>query len=54
MTQGEFIRPLDDGGPFVFFGHRRLSIIDLAGGHQPLSNENETVWVIFNGEIYNF
>jgi asparagine synthase (glutamine-hydrolysing) len=51
---GEFIRPLDDGGPFVFFGHRRLSIIDLSGGHQPLSNENETVWVIFNGEIYNF
>jgi asparagine synthase (glutamine-hydrolysing) len=35
-------------------GHRRLSIIDLASGHQPLSNENETVWVTFNGEIYNF
>ena len=51
---GEYIRPLDERGPFVFFGHRRLSIIDLAGGHQPLSNENETVWVIFNGEIYNF
>jgi asparagine synthase (glutamine-hydrolysing) len=51
---GEFIRGLDDGGVFVFFGHRRLSIIDLAGGHQPLSNENETVWVILNGEIYNF
>src|SRR4030043_1070400 len=51
---GEYIRPLDDQGPFVFFGHRRLSIIDLSGGHQPLSNENEKVWVIFNGEIYNF
>ena len=51
---GEYIRSLDDKGPFVFFGHRRLSIIDLTGGHQPLSNENETVWVIFNGEIYNF
>jgi len=51
---GEYIRPLDDQGPFVFFGHRRLSIIDLSGGHQPLSNEDETVWVIFNGEIYNF
>ena len=38
---GEYIRPLDDKGPFVFLGHRRLSIIDLAGGHQPLSNENE-------------
>jgi asparagine synthase (glutamine-hydrolysing) len=52
--QGEFIRPIDGKGFFVYMGHRRLSIIDLAGGHQPLSNENETVWVIFNGEIYNF
>jgi asparagine synthase (glutamine-hydrolysing) len=51
---GEFIRLLDDAGPFVFLGHRRLSIIDLAGGHQPLSNENGKVWVVFNGEIYNF
>lgn len=51
---GEFIRPLNGGGPFVFFGHRRLSIIDLTGGRQPLSNENGQVWVIFNGEIYNF
>jgi asparagine synthase (glutamine-hydrolysing) len=33
--------------------HRRLSIVDLAGGHQPLSNERGTVWVTFNGEIYN-
>jgi asparagine synthase (glutamine-hydrolysing) len=38
----------------VCLGHRRLSIIDLAGGHQPLSNEDETVWIIFNGEIYNY
>lgn len=52
--QGEYIRPLDDRGPFVFLGHRRLSIIDLASGHQPLSNEESTVWVTFNGEIYNF
>ena len=51
---GEFIRPIDEKGPFVFFGHRRLSIIDLGTGHQPLSNEDETVWVVFNGEIYNF
>lgn len=51
---GEYIRPLDHRGPFVFLGHRRLSIIDLSGGHQPLSNEDETVWVVLNGEIYNF
>ncbi len=51
---GEYIRTLDERGPFVYFGHRRLSIIDLSGGRQPLSNEDETVWVIFNGEIYNF
>jgi len=35
-------------------GNRRLSIIDLPGGHQPLSNEDETIWVTFNGEIYNY
>jgi len=52
--QGEYIRPLNDWGPFLFLGHRRLSIIDLTTGHQPLSNENGTVQVIFNGEIYNF
>ncbi|HET7619373.1 MAG TPA: asparagine synthase (glutamine-hydrolyzing) [Vicinamibacterales bacterium] len=33
--------------------HRRLSIVDVAGGHQPLSNEDATVWVAYNGEIYN-
>jgi len=38
----------------IGLGHRRLSIIDLKGGHQPLSNEDGTVWVAFNGEIYNF
>src|SRR5512139_3234541 len=51
---GEYLRPLDPHGPFVFLGHRRLSIIDLSGGHQPLSTEDGKVWVIFNGEIYNF
>jgi asparagine synthase (glutamine-hydrolysing) len=35
-------------------GNRRLSIIDLTGGHQPLSNEDESVWIAFNGEIYNY
>ena len=38
----------------VALGHRRLSIIDLAGGAQPLPNETRTVWVTFNGEIYNY
>ena len=49
--------PDDEGyhltGP-VGLGFRRLSIIDLAGGHQPMSDEEESVWVVFNGEIYNF
>ncbi len=40
-------------GP-IGLGHRRLSIIDLAGGHQPLANEDGTVTIVFNGEIYNF
>jgi len=41
-------------GAACALGHRRLSIIDLAGGHQPLSNEDGTVWTVFNGEIYNY
>jgi asparagine synthase (glutamine-hydrolysing) len=40
-------------GP-VGLGHNRLSIIDLSGGLQPMANEDETVWIAFNGEIYNF
>lgn len=40
-------------GP-VHLGHRRLSIIDLKGGDQPITNEDETVWIVFNGEIFNF
>ena len=49
--------PDDDGyylkGP-VGLGMRRLSIIDLSTGHQPISNEDGSVWIVFNGEIYNF
>lgn len=48
----------DDEGYYISgplgFGFRRLSIIDLSGGHQPMSDRDESVWVIFNGEIYNF
>jgi asparagine synthase (glutamine-hydrolysing) len=47
----------DDDGFFVSdpigLGMRRLSIVDLARGHQPISNEDETAWIVFNGEIYN-
>src|SRR2546427_4577647 len=39
-------------GP-VGLGHRRLAIVDVAGGHQPMANEDQTVWIVFNGEIYN-
>ncbi|HEV8396068.1 MAG TPA: asparagine synthase (glutamine-hydrolyzing) [Vicinamibacterales bacterium] len=48
----------DDEGLYlnggVGLGMRRLSIIDLDGGHQPVPNEDRTVWVVFNGEIYNY
>ena len=46
--EGRFV-----SGP-IALGHRRLSIIDLSTGDQPMSNEDGTVWVVFNGEIYNF
>src|SRR5260221_1341986 len=49
--------PDDDGfytDGAVGIGMRRLSIVDVAGGHQPLSNEDGTLWVVFNGEIYNY
>src|SRR5438309_6023869 len=39
-------------GP-VGLGHRRLAIVDVAGGQQPMANEDQTVWIVFNGEIYN-
>lgn len=48
----------DDEGVYVDggcgIGMRRLSIIDLSTGHQPISNEDGSVWVVFNGEIYNY
>jgi asparagine synthase (glutamine-hydrolysing) len=48
----------DDSGIKLFgnvgLAHRRLSIIDLSSGHQPLSNEDESIWITFNGEIYNY
>ncbi|MFN3408114.1 MAG: asparagine synthase (glutamine-hydrolyzing) [Limisphaerales bacterium] len=49
--------PDDDGFHFdndLGLGFRRLSIIDLSGGHQPMSDAEESVWVVFNGEIYNY
>jgi asparagine synthase (glutamine-hydrolysing) len=48
----------DDEGTYVAgpigLGHKRLSIIDLAAGRQPMSNEDGTIWIVFNGEIYNY
>ena len=58
MTRTLIHRGPDDEGYYVTgplgFGFRRLSIIDLGGGHQPMSDQEESVWVVFNGEIYNF
>jgi asparagine synthase (glutamine-hydrolysing) len=58
MARSIIHRGPDDEGYYsddrLGFGFRRLSIIDLAGGHQPMSDVAEKVWVVFNGEIYNF
>lgn len=63
MLLGRMLRTLHHRGPDgtgeyrsgpVGLGHRRLSIIDLDMGAQPMSNEDGTVWVVYNGEIYNF
>lgn len=58
MNRTQFHRGPDQGGihvePGLGFAHRRLSIIDLSSGQQPLFNEDETVAVTYNGEIYNF
>jgi asparagine synthase (glutamine-hydrolysing) len=57
MRDTLFHRGPDGDGLFVEgpagLGHRRLSIVDVAGGHQPMPNEDQTVWIVFNGEIYN-
>ena len=50
---GPMTRGITSAGP-IGLGFRRLSIIDLAGGHQPMSDQEESVWVVFNGEIYNY
>jgi asparagine synthase (glutamine-hydrolysing) len=61
MTDIQAHRGPDDRGIRLFpeervgFGHRRLSILDLSpAGHEPMSNADETLWITFNGEIYNF
>ena len=58
MTRTLVHRGPDDEGYYVAgpvgLGFRRLSIIDLSGGHQPMADQDESVWVVFNGEIYNF
>lgn len=58
MTDVIAHRGPDDDGTFfdkkAALGFRRLSIIDVAGGHQPLSNTDQSLWIVFNGEIYNY
>jgi asparagine synthase (glutamine-hydrolysing) len=58
MCEQIVYRGPDDEGIYVAdgagLGMRRLSIIDLAGGHQPVFNEDRTAWIVYNGEIYNF
>jgi len=55
-SEYERLKPLknDLKGPFVGLGHRRLSIIDLSTGHQPIHNEDRSIWIVYNGEVYNF
>ena len=57
MTDEILHRGPDDFGYYhdewAYLGHRRLSIIDVAGGHQPITNETRTLWLTYNGEIFN-
>lgn len=50
---GNGVIAFKDCSPFCAFGHVRLSIIDLAGGAQPMCNEDGTIWITYNGEVYN-
>src|SRR3989449_6976168 len=58
MNRAMLHRGPDDGGIYldgpVALGNRRLSIIDLAAGHQPVDNEDGTIWITYNGETYNY
>src|SRR5436189_1926471 len=58
MNKALLHRGPDEGGAHIDgslgFGHRRLSIVDVASGQQPMCNEDGTVWITFNGEIYNY
>ena len=58
MNESQLHRGPDEGGfhfePGVGLGHRRLSIIDLSTGQQPLYNEDDSVVIVYNGEIYNY
>lgn len=51
---GEFVAPIGETDRVAVLAHRRLAIIDIPGGRQPLANEDGTIHVVFNGEIYNF
>lgn len=57
MRDIQFHRGPDDGGIFIDgnigLGHRRLSIVDVAGGHQPMFNHDKSVVIVYNGEVYN-
>ena len=58
MNDSQVRRGPDEGSlhiePGLGFGHRRLSVIDIATGQQPLFNEDDSVVIVFNGEIYNY